>query len=144
MKDYYTILDVQPDSDIDTIKKAFRTKVAVLHPEKNEAENAKEAFSDLIEAYEILSKPVKRKAYNVLVQEKISRTPILIEPEVKADFEEYEKEAKKTSKKYKDYSFTEFLALELFLDAGIEGLFTGGLDLLDDAGDIIGDIFDIF
>ena len=144
MKHYYAILGVPPESDLESIKKAFRDKVAVLHPEKNHADNAKEAFADLIEAYEILSKPEKRKAYDALVKERTSHIPVLIEPEVKEEFEEYQKEAKETSTKYKDYSLSEFLALELFLDAGVEGLFSGGLDLLDEAGDIIGDIFDIF
>ena len=144
MKDYYSILGIKANEDPDAIKKAFRDKVAILHPEKNKVENAKDAFADLIEAYEILSKPEKRKVYDALIHEQESQKPVVIKPELKTEFETYEKEAKNTSKKYKDHSWGEFLALELFIDAGIESLFLGGLDIFDDTGDIIGDIFDIF
>jgi len=144
MKDYYKILGISSEADPETIKRAFREKVAVLHPEKNKAVNAKEVFADLIEAYEIVSNPKKRQVYDTLIQKRESQMPVPVEPELKTDFDEYEKEAKRTSKKYKDYSWEEFLALELFLDTGIESLFTGDLDLLDDAGDMLGDIFDIF
>jgi len=144
MKDYYDILGVSSDVDPEAVKKAFREKVAVLHPEKNKADNAKETFTDLIEAYEILSKPEKREAYDALMHAREVRTQFAVEPELQAEFETYEKDAKKTSEKYKDYSWGEFLALELFLDSGIESLFTSGLDLLEDASDLLDDIFDIF
>ncbi len=144
MKDYYSILGVSPDVDSETIKIVFREKVAILHPEKNKADDAKEMFADLIEAYEILSKPEKRKAYDTLVKEKTSNVPVVIEPEVKEDFKEYEKEAKETSRKYKDYAFDDFLALELFVGMDILGSLFDGSDLFDDAGDLLGDIFDIF
>ena len=138
MKDYYNILGVTAETTTEAIKEAFRNKVAILHPEKNKADNAKEIFADLIEAYEILSKTEKRKAYDTLVKEKKSIVPIDIKPEVKEDFKKYEKEAKETSKKYRDHGFDDFLALELFV----------GMDILDSlfdgADDILGDIFDIF
>ena len=61
MKDYYKILGVSSEVDMETIKMVFREKVSLLHPEKNKADNAKEKFADLIEAYEILSKPENGK-----------------------------------------------------------------------------------
>ncbi len=86
----------------------------------------------MIEAYDTLSNQIKLNK------------PEILHPEIQEEFEVYEEDAKKTSKTYKDCSWEEFLVLGLFLDTRIESLFSGGIDLLDDAGDIIGDIFDIF
>ncbi|WP_282035516.1 J domain-containing protein [Saccharicrinis aurantiacus] len=54
MNNYYQILGVTSNATSAQIKKAFRAKAKLLHPDVNKAENAHEAFVLLTEAYEFL------------------------------------------------------------------------------------------
>lgn len=64
-KDYYKILDVKPSARASEIKKSYRRLAMKYHPDKNEGDSlAAEVFGELAEAYNILSDPQKRKAYN--------------------------------------------------------------------------------
>jgi len=64
---YYDILDVSQDSDIDTIKKAYRRLAVKWHPDKNpnNIEEATKKFKDISEAYQILSDSEKKKNYDM-------------------------------------------------------------------------------
>ena len=63
--DYYDILGVTKDSDEDTIKKAYRKKAMLHHPDKNpNNKEAEETFKKISEAYEILSDPNKKQQYD--------------------------------------------------------------------------------
>ena len=59
--DYYNILGVSHDADQDAIKKAFRKKARKAHPD---AGGDEEEFKRINEAYEVLSDPDKRRAYD--------------------------------------------------------------------------------
>lgn len=50
------ILDVNEDASIDNIKKQYRLKALLCHPDKNQSANANEEFQDLSEAYQYLLK----------------------------------------------------------------------------------------
>ena len=63
-KNYYKILGVKRDASEKEIKKAFREKAKLYHPDKNDSPNAEQKFRELAEAYEILSDFKKRKAYD--------------------------------------------------------------------------------
>lgn len=63
MKEYYSILGINPTHDINEVKKAYREKAKLLHPDKNSTPTAKEQFQELAEAYETLSDPNKLKQY---------------------------------------------------------------------------------
>ncbi len=64
-KDYYKILQIDRTADSQEIKKAFRKLAKIHHPDKNPGdENASNVFKSIIEAYEILKDPIKRKAYD--------------------------------------------------------------------------------
>ncbi|MES2560935.1 MAG: J domain-containing protein [Bacteroidota bacterium] len=51
-KDPYRILGITPNATLDEIKKAYRAKAFLLHPDKNKAPQAQEQFVELTEAYE--------------------------------------------------------------------------------------------
>ncbi len=66
-KNFYSVLGINEDASTSEIKRAFRNLSIVLHPDKNDAEDANVVFRNLVSIYEILKDPVKREKYdNVL------------------------------------------------------------------------------
>ena len=64
-RDYYEVLGVPRDATDDDIKKAYRKLAVKYHPDKNPGDKtAEEKFKELGEAYEAVSDPQKRAAYN--------------------------------------------------------------------------------
>ena len=64
-RDYYEVLGVNRDADADEIKKAYRKLAVKYHPDKNPGDKAaEEKFKELGEAYEAVSDPQKRAAYD--------------------------------------------------------------------------------
>lgn len=64
-KDYYDVLGVSRDADEATLKKSFRRLAMKYHPDRNpDDKGAEEKFKEAKEAYEVLSNPEKRQAYN--------------------------------------------------------------------------------
>jgi len=61
MRDYYEILEVDKKSTADEIKKAYRKKAQIHHPDKG---GDKEQFNRIQEAYETLSDDNKRDHYD--------------------------------------------------------------------------------
>lgn len=71
MKDYYSILGVPHDATPEQIKEAYRILAKVWHPDRFGGQHeekvrkfAEERFKEVNEAYEVLSDPVKRAAYD--------------------------------------------------------------------------------
>lgn len=64
-KNYYEVLGVSKDATDSEIKKAYKKLALQLHPDKNKAPGAVEAFKALGNAAAILTEPEKRKAYDL-------------------------------------------------------------------------------
>ncbi|WP_299224639.1 J domain-containing protein [uncultured Psychroserpens sp.] len=142
---YYLILKIEKTADLDTIKKAFRKEIALYHPDKNSSESAKAHFDLLVEAFDILSHPEKRKAYDTLLSSKDNNKPLIIEAKAEQQYKEWKKTSKKRSNTYWDTSLTELLMLDIFLETGLfSDLLSETGDLFDGIGDSLGDIGDLF
>ena len=66
-RDYYEVLGVAKNASEDDIKKAYRKLAMKHHPDRNQGDSAKKAeekFKEAKEAYEMLSDPQKRAAYD--------------------------------------------------------------------------------
>lgn len=64
LKDYYQILQIEPHSTLLEIKQAFRRLALIYHPDKNPNDKYAEAqFTEIKEAYEVLTNPVKKENY---------------------------------------------------------------------------------
>ncbi len=141
---YYKLLKVEQSADLNEIKKAFRREIALYHPDKNKSEGARSHFNVLVEGFDILSNPEKRKAYDDMLSFSANNKPVVIEQKKEEQYTEWKKEAKKKSDTYWSTDLAELLVLDLFLDVGLSGLLSGTDSLIDGIGDSLGDILDIF
>src|SRR3974377_797537 len=63
--DYYRLLDLPRNASEADIKKAYRRLAMKFHPDRNPGDkSAEEKFKEAKEAYEILSNPDQRAAYD--------------------------------------------------------------------------------
>src|SRR5436190_6187175 len=64
-RDYYTVLGLNRDASEEDIKKAYRKLAMKLHPDRNpDDKTTEEKFKEAKEAYEVLTDPRKRAAYD--------------------------------------------------------------------------------
>ncbi|MDR1080596.1 MAG: J domain-containing protein [Deltaproteobacteria bacterium] len=68
--DPYKVLGVDKASSADDVKKAYRKLAVQYHPDKNPGDKvAEEKFKEVSEAYDILSDPAKKQAYDTMGSE---------------------------------------------------------------------------
>ena len=64
-RDYYDILGVPRGADDDEIKRSFRKLAQQWHPDVNTSTEADLRFKEINEAYQVLSDPQRRQAYDM-------------------------------------------------------------------------------
>ncbi|KAL8208362.1 hypothetical protein R6Q57_007774 [Mikania cordata] len=62
---WYNILEVEPFSHINSIKKQYKKLALILHPDKNTSVASGEAFKLVNEAFRVLSDKIRRKEYDM-------------------------------------------------------------------------------
>lgn len=78
--DYYAILGILRDASQEEIKRAYLNAAQRLHPDKNQAPGETEIFLEIQQAYETLSNPKRRRAYDAtLPKEEQPSSPIVHE-----------------------------------------------------------------
>jgi molecular chaperone DnaJ len=74
-RDYYDILGVERGASDAEIKKAFRRLAQQWHPDVNPADQADERFKEINEAYQVLSDPQRRQAYDMFGRAGVGGAP---------------------------------------------------------------------
>lgn len=75
LQNYYEILGVTSTSSTDEIRKAFRAKAKMLHPDVSSAPNAAEKFRQVNEAYEVLIDAQKRYLFDIQLESRLRKEP---------------------------------------------------------------------
>mgnify|MGYP002622935422 CR=1 FL=1 len=74
-RDYYEVLGVKQGATDDELKKSYRRLAMKYHPDRNEGNTeAEEKFKEAKEAYDVLSDPQKREAYDRFGHDAVSNS----------------------------------------------------------------------
>ena len=121
---YYVVLDIDEDADRETIRRAFRRLVRRYHPDAG-AGSSSDAFLRVVEAYETLNDPERRRVYDrVLQRARVSSQQTLarvIEPLSNRVTVEPMTSARFTSVGYREP--VDFVHVQIDVDAFFEQLF---------------------
>ncbi|MGZ6341113.1 MAG: DnaJ domain-containing protein, partial [Candidatus Limnocylindrales bacterium] len=74
-RDYYTILGVERGASDAEVKRAFRKLAQQWHPDVNKDAGADERFKEVNEAYQVLSDPQRRQAYDMFGRAGLGGSP---------------------------------------------------------------------
>ena len=81
-KDYYIVLGVGRDANLNKIKKAYRRVAKKYHPDIRRSQESAEKFHEIREAYETLGDEAKRRRYDEELTRQGSEIRITRVPEV--------------------------------------------------------------
>lgn len=81
-KDYYSILQIHPLAEPEVAKAAYRKLADKYHPDHNpdKQEWANKKFKEIVEAFEIIDNPGKRRLYYVAYCQRVNPKPIISPP----------------------------------------------------------------
>jgi len=68
MKNHYKILNLNENATLKEVRKRYKSLVLKYHPDINKSPNSKEEFIEIIEAYEVLKNPVRKRRYDALLK----------------------------------------------------------------------------
>lgn len=71
--DYYDLLGVTYNSTVKEIQRAYRQKALTVHPDKNPSPDAAVLFHALFQAYDVLSDPQAKLAYDELLKARLAK-----------------------------------------------------------------------
>ncbi len=111
MNNYYHILGVTQNATLDQIKKAYRKKAMLLHPDINKAEDAHEQFILLNEAYEFLLKTTGNHTNTYKRAQDRARR----QAEYKKEWEQKEREkARERARAYAQMKYDAYLKSDIY------------------------------
>jgi len=71
LENLYSLLGVSPSASNEEIRRAYRSLAMRYHPDRNPHPTAQARFDAVKQAYELLSDPQKRAAYNQNINNRI-------------------------------------------------------------------------
>ncbi|MDB5967367.1 MAG: heat shock protein DnaJ domain protein [Polaromonas sp.] len=86
MTDHYSALGLDSAATLADVKKAFRQQASLWHPDKNPDPQAPARFRDVQAAYEVLSDPDKRHAYDDNRRRNLLDNPLETAREIWTDY----------------------------------------------------------
>lgn len=112
MDTYYTVLGIQKNASLEDIKKAYRTKAKLLHPDRNKNPDSHEQFILLNEAYEYLQNLKTGKNYNPV------KRSYTASPRNRKSYEEWKKEEREKTRAraqhYAKMKYEEFIKTDYY------------------------------
>ena len=82
MRNYYVVLGISRGSDLEKIKKAYRSIAKKHHPDVSAGRESKERFMEIREAYETLSDETRRREYDEALAREGSSLRVRRVPEI--------------------------------------------------------------
>ncbi len=78
MTTYYSLLELKHNATLDEISSAYRRLALKYHPQRNKSDVAAnmQKFSEISEAYEVLSDPSKKAVYDSLGEKALKEGPL--------------------------------------------------------------------
>ncbi|CAD6342925.1 unnamed protein product [Miscanthus lutarioriparius] len=71
-RDYYQILGLEKDCSVEDVRKAYRKLSLKVHPDKNKAPGAEDAFKAVSKAFQCLSDAESRKRYDLVGSDELA------------------------------------------------------------------------
>ncbi len=131
MTNYYHLLGIDDKAGDASIKRAFRCRAKMIHPDINPGHHAIGEFQKLNEAYQVLKNPDKRRLYDLRLRHGTLSRRVYYRPAGRYSAADVEKETQNWQKKKRqnmaarfEKIFDQFLFFFMLM-AGFSALFYG-------------------